>query len=262
MVEGKNVIVSGAASGIGAACARCLLEQGAAYVALADVNEEQGQKLAVQLQADGFNAGYHKLDVREESQWQSVMKEVVDKCGSVDVLVNNAGVCVLKPISDMSLEDFRRVNDVNMKGVFLGTRSAIMTMRECAGDQPASGSIVNISSIMGQTGLRGAIAYGAGKAAVANMSKALAVECGEKGEFIRINSVHPGTVKSEMTTTMYGEEYFNNKDNFAFIPVQDYGVPEDIGNAVVYLASDQSRMVTGSELTVDGGLTSGIGGEF
>ncbi len=263
MLEGKNVIVTGAADGIGAACARRMLERGAAYVALADIDANKGEALASELRAEGYEADYYSLDVREESQWKAVLEAVVGKKKSIDVLVNNAGLCELKRIEDMTLEDFRTMNDVNAKGVFLGTRCTVLTMRECAPEgEPAKGSIVNIASIAGQVGMRGGIAYCAGKAAVTNMTKALAVEFGEKREFIRVNSVHPGTVKTAMTDKIIGDEYFADKDNFANVPLHDHANPVDIANAVVYLASDQARMVTGSELTVDGGLTSGLMGEF
>lgn len=263
MLDGKNVIVTGAADGIGAACARRMLERGAAYVAIADIDGEKGEALAAELRSEGFDADYYTLDVRQESQWQNVLDAIVEKKSSIDVLVNNAGLCELKPIEAMTLDDFRTMNDVNAKGVFLGTRCTVLKMRECAASgEPAKGSIVNIASIAGQVGMRGGMAYCAGKAAVTNMTKALAVEFGEKREFIRVNSVHPGTVKTAMTDRIVGDEYFANKDNFSDVPLHDHANPEDIANAVVYLASDQARMVTGSELTVDGGLTSGLMGEF
>mgnify|MGYP000247625518 CR=1 FL=1 len=263
MLEGKIVVVSGAGDGIGAACAEKMLAQGAEYVAVADIDVTKGRKITEALNGKGHSAEFFELDVRVEAQWQAMFDAIIAKHGRVDVLVNNAGICVLKDIESMTFDEFRHVNDVNAMGVFLGTRCAILGMRSCAKEgQAASGSIVNIASIAGQVGMHGGIAYGAGKAAVTNMTKALAVECAEKREFIRVNSVHPGTVKTDMTTTMMGEEYFASSENFSATPMKDFAMPEDIANAVVYLASDQSKLVTGSELTVDGGLTSGLAGEF
>ncbi|MFK8021936.1 MAG: SDR family NAD(P)-dependent oxidoreductase [Pseudomonadales bacterium] len=263
MLEGKIVVVSGAGDGIGAACAEKMLAQGAEYVAVADIDAAKGRKITEALNGKGYSADFFELDVRVEAQWQTMFDAIIAKHGRVDVLVNNAGICILKDIESMTFDEFRQVNDVNATGVFLGTRCAILSMRACTPEgEAASGSIVNIASIAGQVGMRGGIAYGAGKAAVTNMTKALAVECAEKREFIRVNSVHPGTVKTDMTTTMFGEEYFANVDNFSATPMKDFAMPEDIANAVVYLASDQSKLVTGSELTVDGGLTSGLAGEF
>lgn len=263
LLQGKNVIVTGAADGIGAACARAMLQQGASFLALADINTAKGQALADELSGDGYKAKFYPLDVREETQWQALLNDVVAECGSVDVLVNNAGVCIMKPIVELSLDEFRQVNDVNVKGVFLGTRCVVQAMRDAAGpDRAATGSIVNIASIAGQVGLPGAVAYGAGKAAITNMTKALAVEFGEKREFIRVNSVHPGAVRTAMTTDFFGEDYFADKRNFDATPLKDHATVKDIANAVVYLASDQARLVTGSELTVDGGHTTGLTGGF
>ena len=259
--QDKVVLVTGGTKGIGFGIAAGFLSAGAEVIVCG--RKEPSAVPQVSVNGALKQAHFIQADVKDIDSTAALFTAIEKKYGRLDVLVNNAGICVLKDIESMTFDEFRHVNDVNAMGVFLGTRCAILGMRSCAKEgQAASGSIVNIASIAGQVGMHGGIAYGAGKAAVTNMTKALAVECAEKREFIRVNSVHPGTVKTDMTTTMMGEEYFASSENFSATPMKDFAMPEDIANAVVYLASDQSKLVTGSELTVDGGLTSGLAGEF
>lgn len=262
ILDGSITVVTGAARSIGLACARVMAEQGATVV-MADIDVSEGQARCQELQAAGLAVSFHPLDVASEAAWKTLMDDVLATHGRLDVLVNNAGICLPSTLEDLSFDDFKRMTSVNVDGTFLGCRAAILAMRKCASnDEPAHGSIINVASIAGQTAIAGLGGYCTSKAAVTNMTKALAIECAEAREFIRVNSVHPGTVRSHMTETLYGTEYFDNPDNFASVPLKDYALPEDIADAVVYLASAEARLVTGSELTVDGGFTAGIGGEF
>ena len=188
------------------------------------------------------------------------MDKVIEDYGQLDILLNNAGVVSHSLLKDQDMDAYQRIIDVNVNGVFLGSKSAILTMRANAGDQPARGSIINMSSIGGQRALQTVGAYCTSKAAVANLTKALAIECAEKREFIRVNSIHPGNTKTSMTEAVYGDAYFEDKANYKLVPLGGYGVPDDVAEAVVYLASEEARMVTGSELTIDGGLSAILAG--
>jgi NAD(P)-dependent dehydrogenase (short-subunit alcohol dehydrogenase family) len=261
-LKGSIVVVTGAARSIGLACAQRMAEQGATVV-MTDIDSEEGQARCEELQATGLQVDFQSLDVSSEEGWQALLDHVLCEYERLDVLVNNAGICLPSTLENLSFDDFKRMTSINVDGTFLGCRAAILAMRKSAkGDEAPQGSIVNIASIAGQTAVAGLGGYCTSKAAVTNMTKALAIECAERREFIRVNSVHPGTVRSQMTETLYGTEYFDDPANFASVPLKDYAVPEDIADAVVYLASAEARLVTGSELTVDGGFTAGIGGEF
>ena len=259
VLEGSVAVVTGAARSIGLACARVMAEQGAAVI-MTDVDREEGQARCEALVADGLAVSFQPLDVTSEAGWSELMDRVLAQHGRLDVLVNNAGICLPSTLEALSFEDFSRMTSVNVDGTFLGCKAAILAMRKSApeGEAPR-GSIINIASIAGQTAIAGLGGYCTSKAAVTNMTKALAIECAERREFIRVNSVHPGTVRSHMTETLYSSEYFEDPQNFASVPMKDYALPDDIADAVVYLASADARLVTGSELTVDGGYTAGIG---
>lgn len=262
-LQGLVAVVTGAAGGIGLACAQYALAAGATVV-MADKDAARGEAAAVKLDADyPSKAEFVRHDVTDEAAWQRLMDGVLARHGRLDVLVNNAGVCLPGRLQDASFEDFKRMTSVNVDGTFLGAKAAILAMRSCAAEgEPARGAIVNISSIAGQTALAGVGGYCATKAAITNMTRALAVECAERREFIRINSVHPGTVRTPLTEGIYGADYFEDSAHFSPMPLKDFARPEDIAAAVIYLASEESRMVTGSDLTIDGGFTAGIAGEF
>ncbi len=262
-LKGLVAVVTGAAGGIGLACAEHVVVAGATVV-MADNDVKRGEAAAAVLQAKyPAQAEFTALDVTDEAAWNKLMDDVVSRHGRVDILVNNAGVCVPARLQDASFEDFKRMTSVNVDGTFLGAKAAILAMRSSAAEgEPARGAIINISSIAGQTALMGVGGYCATKAAITNMTRALAVECAERREFIRINSIHPGTVRTPLTEGIYGADYFDDSAHFSPVPLKDFARPEDIAAAVVYLASDESRMVTGSDLTIDGGFTAGIAGEF
>jgi 3alpha(or 20beta)-hydroxysteroid dehydrogenase len=262
-LDGKVALVTGGARGIGAACARALGAAGAA-VLVTDVLDDLGRATAGALERDGIRARFAVHDVRSEDSWRATMALAVDGLGGLDVLVNNAGVEVLRPIVDTSLEDWRRVQAVNVEGVFLGCKHAIGAMRP-GGASGRGGSIINLSSIAGLIGSPGLAAYCASKGAVRLLTKAVAVECGRFGYRVRVNSVHPGLIQTAMLDHMVREtveiglvasEEESRNMAFAQQPLHDlHAVPQDIANLVLFLASDAARYVTGAEYVADGGFT-------
>ena len=267
-VDGKVAIVTGAASGIGAGAAVALAEQGAAVV-LTDLNDPAGETLAREITEKGGKAAYYHQDVAEEEVWPEIVSAAESTFGALKILVNNAGIAIGGSITDFSLEDWRRQNAVNLDGVFLGTRAAVRAMRETGG-----GSIINISSVAGLKGSPGLSGYCASKGGVRLFSKAVAVECGRAGYGVRVNSIHPGIIDTaiwqadvmqlrqtddELAQRVFGLEEGANRvdiDQIAAVaaPLGFTGLPLDIAEGIVYLASDESRYVTGTELVIDGGL--------
>ena len=245
-VAGKVALISGAAGGIGAASARLLAKEGAA-VMIADILEEQGQATAIRIAEAGGRAQFIRLDVTDAEEWRWALKHTVDNFGRLDILVNNAGVSHRTGVEDTTTEAWDRVMDVNVKGVFLGTQVAIPEMRKAGG-----GSVINISSIYGLVGSPVSASYHASKGAVRIFTKSAAVQYAN--EKIRVNSVHPGYVDSPMTQTFHSiPEVW--RERVGKTPLGRMGTPEDIAAGVLYLASDESSFVTGSELVIDGGMT-------
>ena len=239
-LQDKVIIITGAAQGMGETHARLCLEEGAKVV-LTDINSDKGNALAKEL---GDNALFIKHDVTNEDDWTQVIKETEDKFGQIDVLVNNAGITTHKSILDTSLDDYRKILEINQVSVFLGMKAVIPTMKESK-----QGSIINISSINGLVG--GAIGYTDSKFAVRGMTKAAALECAPYG--IRVNSIHPGVIATPMI--MQGDTK-DAVDAFAkTIPMRRVAQPEEVSGMVLFLASDDSSYSTGSEFIVDGGLT-------
>ncbi len=259
-VENKVAVVTGAGSGIGRASSRMLAAEGAAVI-VTDIDADSAQATVDLITEQGGHAEAISLDVTNPEQWQTVFDQVIKVHGRLDVLVNTAGIAPPKPIAELSLEEFRMVNDVNLLGTFIGCKAGIATMRACAPEgEPAVGSIINIASVPGQQGMKNFAAYYTGKAAVTNMCNALGVELGEMGDLIRMNSVHPGPVKTEQMVEIVPDGYYDDDANFANLPLQKCVEVEDIAYAIVYLASDESRLVTGSQMHVDSGLSSGFPG--
>ena len=247
-LEGKVAIVSGGASGIGEATSRLFAAEGASVV-IADINDELGAALESDIRDGGGEVAYLKLDVRDEEQWRAVVAETVTRFGKLDIVVNNAGISApgRPPTEEQTVEGWDAVMAVNAKGVFLGTKHAIPEMRKAGG-----GSIVNISSIYGNVGSKGGTAYHASKGACRTFSKAAAIQYA--GEQIRVNSVHPGFVDTPMTAELHSLPSVH-EERVAKTPLGRMGLPEDIAYGILYLASDESRFVTGSELVIDGGMT-------
>jgi 3(or 17)beta-hydroxysteroid dehydrogenase len=253
-VAGKVAIVTGAASGLGAATASMLAREGATVI-VADINKTNGARVAARIVEAGHRAEFVEHDAGDEVSWQKLIQHVEKKYLHLDILVNNAGIMVAKSLADTSLEDFRRVSRVNVDGVFLGTKYAVdLMVRTAVPGTAPRGSIVNMSSFLGSYTMPNTTAYCASKGAVRILSKSVAVECGAKRYQIRVNSVHPGITRTEGAEALMPEESWQPGSSLMpSFPLRDYGRPDDVANAVLYLASDEARLVTGTELFVDGG---------
>ena len=232
---------------MGAAEARLFAAEGA-MVAIGDVLEEEGRRVAAQIGEAGGKAIFLALDVTSESQWQDAIAATVAEFGKLDILVNNAGVSARGSIEETTVAEWDRVMAINAKGVFLGTRQAIPEMRKAGG-----GSIINISSQLGLVGMgESSPQYQASKGAVRIFTKSAAVQYAAEG--IRVNSVHPGPIVTPMTEARRSDAAVQEV-MISRIPLGRYGESEDVAYGVLYLASDESSFVTGSELVIDGGWT-------
>ncbi len=243
-LEGKVAIISGGARGMGAAEARIFARAGARVV-IGDLLEEEGLKVVAEIGEAGGEALFVRLDVTDESSWQSAVEAAVERFGKVDILVNNAAILRTQGLLETTEEIWDEVMDVNTKGTFLGTKTVIPEMRKVGG-----GSIINISSGAGITGSRRNTAYHASKGAVRIFTKSAAIQYA--GENIRVNSVHPGPVDTDMLASSLTVEGGRRPED---VPLGRYGKPEEVAYGVLYLASDESSFVTGSEVVIDGGRT-------
>jgi NAD(P)-dependent dehydrogenase (short-subunit alcohol dehydrogenase family) len=246
-LQGKIALISGGARGMGAVEARLFAKEGAKVI-IGDVLEDEGRKLEAELNTTGAEVLFVRLDVTREADWQRAVEATMNRFGKLDVLVNNAGISGRGRVEDTAVEEWERVMDVNAKGVFLGTKVAIPAMRQGGG-----GSIINISSQLGLVGTdHSSPQYQASKGAVRLLTKATAIQYAQEG--IRANSVHPGPIVTPMTEAARAdpERY---QLMLSRIPLGCYGQPEDVAYGVLYLASDEARWVTGSELVIDGGWT-------
>jgi 3(or 17)beta-hydroxysteroid dehydrogenase len=246
-LAGKVALISGGARGMGAVEARLFAKEGA-KVAIGDILEDEGRQLETAIAAAGGEAMFVHLDVTHEEAWQHAVEATVSRFGRLDVLVNNAGISGRGRVEDTTVKEWDQVMEVNAKGVFLGTKMAIPAMRASGG-----GSIINISSQLGLVGTdHSSPQYQASKGAVRLLTKATAVQYAKEG--IRANSVHPGPIITPMTEAARADpERYHMM--LSRIPMGSYGQPEDVAYGVLYLASDEARWVTGSELVIDGGWT-------
>lgn len=243
-LKGKVCIVTGAASGLGAADARMMSAEGARVV-LTDVNVEQGQKLAMGIE----HAIFVKHDVRSEADWQAVIAKTLETFGRLDVLVNNAGMVTFGTVEETTLEQFRLINSVMSEGTFLGCKYAIPVMAKSGG-----GSIINVSSVAAIKGISPVFAYTAAKGAILSMTRSVAAHCHEQGNKVRCNSILPGAHETPMTAAAISAL---DASAAGLMEIQNngQGQPEDVGNLVVFLASDESRHITGTQLVIDNGET-------
>jgi len=258
-VEGKIAIVTGGGTGIGRACAMRLAEEGA-KVTIAEFNSESGRAVADAL---GSEAVFVQHDVREEASWQNLMAAVAAHHGRPDILVNNAGILATEDDQSLArteMAQWRAVQAVNVEGVFLGCKYGVEAMSVGGRQKGGSGggAIVNMSSLAAMIGSAHLVAYGASKGAVRQMSKSVAIDCARKGLGIRCNSVHPGMIVTDMGDQVLSLGGGDAKKRYAsrrrLIPMGEPGQAVDVANCVLFLASDEARHVTGTELIVDGGI--------
>jgi 3(or 17)beta-hydroxysteroid dehydrogenase len=250
-VAGKVALITGAASGIGKADAWRLAEEGATVI-LTDI-DDSGEKLAHEIsKATGSKTRFYHLDVSSESRWGEVIAAVEKEFGGLDVLVNNAGIAFVATPETTTLEQFRLTNAIMNEGVFLGCKAAIPAMKNRSGS-----SIINMASTASHLGYPVFFAYSAAKGAVRSMTKAIAVHCQNNGYGIRCNSIHAGAIDTPMVQDTFaqlglGEVKPDRKDEAVPVGV---GQPEDVANLVLFLASDESRLINGAEVMLDNGLT-------
>ncbi len=243
-LDGKVAIITGGSAGQGAAAARRFVEEGARVV-IADIADEQGKALAVEL---GESACYRHLDVSSEADWKTVVDEVVQNHGKVDILVNNAGILFFSALADTTLEQYERVIRINQIGTFLGMRAVVKPMIAAGG-----GSIINTSSIEGLAAVPMLTAYSSSKFAIRGMTKVAAVELGPQG--IRVNSVHPGMIDTKMVSHAAGGAEIDLTQPARKVALRRMGQPEEVAELLVFLGSDKSSYCTGAEFVVDGGAT-------
>jgi NAD(P)-dependent dehydrogenase (short-subunit alcohol dehydrogenase family) len=246
-MDGKVALISGGARGQGAAEARLFAQEGAKVV-IGDLLDVDGMRVAAEIAELGGEAVYVHLDVTREEDWQSAVQAAVSAFGKLDVLVNNAGIWRRGRVEDTTVEDWDAVQNVNSKGVFLGAKAAIPEMRKAGG-----GSVINISSTAGLVGGPRSTAYTASKGAVRLFTKATAIQYA--GEGIRSNSIHPGPIDTEMIQQVWQGEDNSREQSIARTPLGRVGTVDDIAYGALFLASDESSFMTGSELVIDGGST-------
>ena len=247
-LEGKTALVTGAASGIGLQTSIRLAEEGA-RVMMTDINLEEGLQQAEKL---GANATFLKLDITEEEEWVSVLDETVKRFDRLDILVNSAGMVLIADVEQITLEDWRKVHAVNLDGTFLGCKHGVRVMKEFG-----AGSIINLSSVSGMIGGFNLAAYNSSKGAVRMLTKSVALHCARAGYGIRCNSIHPTFIETPMLESMIRDSPDPEKARQTLVrqvPLRRIGKPDDVANMIVYLASDESTFVTGTEMVIDGGV--------
>lgn len=252
-LKSKIALITGAGAGIGEATAVRFAEEGACVI-VTDIDEGSASRVAQDIRAKGGQADSRRQDVTSESGWSELIRSIDAEYGALNVLVNNAGIALPNTVEDATLDEWRKVQAVNVEGVFMGCRSAITLMKQCGG------SIINVSSIEGIVGEANTAAYNASKGAVRIFTKSVALHCARSGYPIRINSIHPGFI----STTMVEEGIASLPEDVQIemqerlsreIPAGEMGEPIDIANGCLFLASDESKYMQGSELIIDGGYT-------
>ena len=252
-LKNKVALVTGGGSGIGEAICKRFAEEGA-HVWVTDINSDSGQRVAAEITDAGGQAEFRVQDVTDEALWNSLVADIVSGHGRLDVMVNNADIAIPATVEDATLDDWRTTQAVNGESVFMGTRAAIAVM------QKQGGSIINISSIEGIVGEPNTAAYNYSKGGVRIFTKSAALHCTTAGYPIRINSVHPGFILTALVENALASMPAHKSQEMTErllrdIPMGAMGEPRDIANGCLFLASDESRYMTGSELVIDGGYT-------
>ena len=262
-LDGKVAFISGAARGIGAETARLMVEAGA-KVAVGDVLDERGAQTARTIGGSDGSAIYLHLDVTREEEWESAIATTIARFGGLDILVNNAGLFLGKGIEEASLAEWHRLCAVNLTGVFLGTKLALPALRDRARNSPHGSAIVNLASVAGLVGSQLDPLYSMTKGGVTLFTKSAALEFARKGYRVRVNSIHPGIIQTDMGDQTFVSRARNLGSNdvdavrqqaMSRHPIGRLGVPDDIAKGIVFLASDDSGFMTGAGLVVDGGST-------
>jgi NAD(P)-dependent dehydrogenase (short-subunit alcohol dehydrogenase family) len=262
-LDGKVALISGGARGIGAETARLMCEAGA-RVTVGDILTEQGRETVATIKASGGDAHFTELDVTSERAWSAAVAETMHKFGRLDILVNNAGMFLGRDFEEASLADWHKLVAVNMTGVFLGTKFAAPALRESGRTSRHGSAIVNLSSIAGIVGSPLDALYSMTKGGVTLFTKSTALAFARKGDRIRVNSVHPGVIETDMgAQTFVRRMAVMGSNDLAkaqeatrhMHPIGRLGTPEDVARTIVFLASDDARFMTGSALVVDGGVT-------
>src|SRR3989344_4451292 len=247
-LEGKVAIITGSNRGIGKGIAMAFAKEGCKDVINSYKESEEAKKTVEEIKRLGSDAIFVKANVIREVDIKNLVDKAVEKFGRLDILVNNAGILVQGTVETLTEQDWDRQMDVNLKGVFFGTKYAVLQMKK----QGAGGRIISISSIAGLVGFPGISAYCASKGGVTEFTREVALDCAKYG--ITVNAINPGVIVTDMTKAMLGDEA-TKKALLENTPIGRFGQPEDIGNAAVFLALDDSSFITGHNLVVDGGWT-------
>jgi 3(or 17)beta-hydroxysteroid dehydrogenase len=259
-LDGKVALISGGARGIGGETAR-LMRKAGAQVVIGDILADAGRRLAAEL---GDDAAFVELDVTSEASWSAAADTAVKRFGKLDILVNNAGIFIGRDFEEATLADWHKLVAVNLTGVFLGTKIAAPALRASAKDSAHGSAIVNLASIAGLVGSQLDQLYSMTKGGVTLFTKSTALSFGRKGDRIRVNSVHPGVIETDMGEQTFATRMTMMKTNDVEVaraasrqmhPIGRLGTPGDIASAIVFLASDDAKFMTGSALVVDGGVT-------
>ena len=255
-LKGKVALITGGASGLGANAAALMAQEGASVV-VADIAADRGKAVADKLGSAGH---FVKLDVTSEDNWKAAIQETVDKFGALHVLLNSAGIGLSKTIEEIKLEEWRKVHAIDLDGVFMGCKHGVAEIKKHTGKQTGGrlgGAIINISSISGIIAGANMAAYNSAKAGVRLLSKSVALHCAKSGYNIRCNSVHPTFIDTPILDKYrdrFGNDVMQQKLGRQ-VPIGRLGRPEEVGWALVFLASDESSFMTGSEVVIDGGIS-------
>lgn len=249
-LKDKVALVTGASSGLGREVSKLFAKEGAKVV-LTDIDEEGGQEVVNEINKNNGDAVFFAHDVTQENEWKSIIDKTLSQYNKLNILVNSAGILELKNIETSSYSEWRKVINLNLDSVFLGTQYGISGMKK----NNSIGSIINISSILGLVGEADAVAYNASKGGVKLLSKSSALHCAKENYNIRVNSVHPGYIGTAMVEDEVSDGLLSKEELSSLHPVGHLGESIDVAYGILYLASDESKFVTGSELVIDGGYT-------